>query len=667
MGCGASAAQPPSRQTDETYVQVSPGAGDFKKPKAVRAPPSPAKVQGDKKAPGVAVGSPGHRGSIVGQLSRPVGPLSKETRRGSFLTYTEGTSEVPDAIELVDPYEETIAPSAADPRRLGKKRGSIVAQFEVFQVAQMKANSHVVLPEASAPMGASTEAATMASDGATGGEPAPAASSAEPAPAPAEDGFETMSTNEGCESNGDGNSEIPQLPDKPRRQTKFFDSAGPDAGLEDVIRRHTSGQSFSSIAHTSSKSVATDLSSFKTSFNVSEELTSALRGGAKEAHLCESLETVIGTYTCRGMENSKLKPNQDYACYSQPFAGIGGTALFVVCDGHGRHGDDVSQEVLNSLIFELEEQAEGMLHEPGHTIATSFVAVNDHLHAMSMEEELQVDARDSGACAVLAFLSGAYTGGSLSPRPLRSIDLALLTRLPPSPVPPSPTGSQLWIGGVGDCRAILGTSDVNGGIITQPLSVDHAVDLPAERTRMEAAGGHIREGFHDEDGEYLAAKVYEDEYNERKGPGLSVSRALGDLTAVDVGLIPNPQLAYHKVNADDQYLILASDGVWTFLESDEVMQMAHLSFEKGKPAQEACKAIIARSARQWQRHEGTNYRDDITVIVVHLGKLVNFLQRERAVNSPEGQRPGQRDQWAADSPHLGPVTTAAAPLPLPAT
>ena len=64
------------------------------------------------------------------------------------------------------------------------------------------------------------------------------------------------------------------------------------------------------------------------------------------------------------MEDGKLKPNQDYACFTQPFAGIPGTSLFIVCDGHGKHGEDVSQEALNSFMLELEEQVESILDDP---------------------------------------------------------------------------------------------------------------------------------------------------------------------------------------------------------------------------------------------------------------------------------------------------------------
>ena len=38
---------------------------------------------------------------------------------------------------------------------------------------------------------------------------------------------------------------------------------------------------------------------------------------------------------------------QDYACYAQPFAGVPGTSLFLVCDGHGLNGGD------DALVGEL--------------------------------------------------------------------------------------------------------------------------------------------------------------------------------------------------------------------------------------------------------------------------------------------------------------------------
>lgn len=324
---------------------------------------------------------------------------------------------------------------------------------------------------------------------------------------------------------------------------------------------------------------------------VSSELTASLQGT-----ISEPLQNdCIGTFTCRGMESGQMKTNQDYACSAMPFADIPGTAVFIVCDGHGRTGDDVSQEVLNSLAFELEENADSLLDEPGHTIARSFQAVNDHLSAMAAEPTIEVDARESGTCCVLAYLRAG----------------------------------SLWVGGVGDCRAVLGTEH-EGNILTHALSTDHVVDLPLERKRIEAAGGMVRDSWLAEDGARMAAKLYENLNNTRLGPGLSISRAFGDLNAKRFGLIPHPELTYHKVTRRDLYLVLATDGVWEFLDSDDVIDVVHKCCTSGEPAQVACKTIIAKAARQWAVHEG-DYRDDITIVVAYLQPLMQGLSNDLAL------------------------------------
>ena len=58
--------------------------------------------------------------------------------------------------------------------------------------------------------------------------------------------------------------------------------------------------------------------------------------------------------------------------------------------------------------------------------------------------------------------------------------------------------------------------------------------------------------------------------NPQLGPGLCISRALGDLDAVRCGLVATPELCQHTVGAGDAFLILATDGVWEFISNEEV-------------------------------------------------------------------------------------------------
>ena len=86
----------------------------------------------------------------------------------------------------------------------------------------------------------------------------------------------------------------------------------------------------------------------------------------------------------------------------------------------------------------------------------------------------------------------------------------------------------------------------------------------------------------------------------------------------------------HTVQANDLFLILASDGVWEFIENDEAVQIVEHFHSKGLPALDACRYLIAKAALCWRKFEG-DYRDDITAIVVYLQDVVPALEQEMRV------------------------------------
>ena len=50
-------------------------------------------------------------------------------------------------------------------------------------------------------------------------------------------------------------------------------------------------------------------------------------------------------------------------------------------------------------------------------------------------------------------------------------------------------------------------------------------------------------------------------------PGLACSRAFGDKMAVEVGVTHKPDVTMHRLQPEDRYLIVASDGVWELVSS----------------------------------------------------------------------------------------------------
>ena len=99
--------------------------------------------------------------------------------------------------------------------------------------------------------------------------------------------------------------------------------------------------------------------------------------------------------------------------------------------------------------------------------------------------------------------------------------------------------------------------------------------------RIEAAGGWVRAMFM-EDGEEVPARSYKKKGKPWLGPGLRISRALGDTQAEMDGLIyPKPDVRYHSVQKDDLFLILASDGVWEFIDDQFAVNIINYARNKG--------------------------------------------------------------------------------------
>ncbi|XP_049363510.1 probable protein phosphatase 2C 75 [Solanum verrucosum] len=107
------------------------------------------------------------------------------------------------------------------------------------------------------------------------------------------------------------------------------------------------------------------------------------------------------------------------------------------------------------------------------------------------------------------------------------------------------TDETIIVANCGDSRAVLSRS---GSAI--PLSYDHKPDKREERARIEACGGRV---------------VFTD--GARVEGVLSMSRAIGD-NNLKPYMTSEPEMTFTKREADDECLILASDGLWDVISSD---------------------------------------------------------------------------------------------------
>jgi serine/threonine protein phosphatase PrpC len=171
---------------------------------------------------------------------------------------------------------------------------------------------------------------------------------------------------------------------------------------------------------------------------------------------------------------------------------------------------------------------------------------------------------------------------------------------------------DLVLSNVGDSRAVLARKQSDGQWEAINLTQDQNPDLPQEQERIEEMGGFVSPP--PEPG--LSARVWLD--YECTQIGLAMARSIGDHAVKPIGVIAEPVVSFHEIKSDDEFVILASDGVWEFVSSAEAVQVVAENLHKG--ATKACRALIETAAAKWHDEEG-DYRDDITALVIRLKHL----------------------------------------------
>ena len=113
-----------------------------------------------------------------------------------------------------------------------------------------------------------------------------------------------------------------------------------------------------------------------------------------------------------------------------------------------------------------------------------------------------------------------------------------------------------------------------------------------------------------------------------------------------VGVISTPVVQSFMQGPQDRCLILASDGVWEFITSQEAVQIV----QKHGSAPAACRALITEATQRWRKEEG-NYRDDITAIVV----LMPLLEGLSDGSSKENGKARSLDETSDTTAEVLPV------------
>lgn len=288
-------------------------------------------------------------------------------------------------------------------------------------------------------------------------------------------------------------------------------------------------------------------------------------------------EAMVGTLRFAALSQAGYEPehrkkeNQDaYIVWSEQ---SGGSPMFGVCDGHGAQGNHVSNFLTKEFVTHLEaagfdKNVEDVSYSK-QQLMDVFAKCN-----RALSSQRQIDVSLSGSTCVTAMVRGG----------------------------------RIYCCNLGDSRCVLAREE-GGKLKAVGLSDDQKPERADERARIIKCGGRVAP-LEDENGEaigpqrvWLATMMM---------PGLAMTRSFGDHVAESVGVIPEPEIMDYPITSSDRFMVLASDGVWEFLDNQAVVDLVASCSGNGP---EACKKVIKASYDAWTREE--DVVDDITCIVVY--------------------------------------------------
>ncbi|KAF6207040.1 hypothetical protein GE061_018278 [Apolygus lucorum] len=181
------------------------------------------------------------------------------------------------------------------------------------------------------------------------------------------------------------------------------------------------------------------------------------------------------------------------------------------------------------------------------------------------------------------------------------------------------TKDKLFVANAGDSRAVLSR---NGTAVD--LSVDHKPEDAVELKRIQNAGGKVTN-----DG--------------RVNGGLNLSRALGDhfykrsadLDAREQMITALPDVVVENLDrSTDEFIVLACDGIWNSMSSQEVVDFVRPLVQKGETLSSICEKLFESCLAPDTLGDGTGC-DNMTCVIVKLLPLESETSNKRSSPEPE--------------------------------
>ncbi|PHH70762.1 hypothetical protein CDD82_6930 [Ophiocordyceps australis] len=190
--------------------------------------------------------------------------------------------------------------------------------------------------------------------------------------------------------------------------------------------------------------------------------------------------------------------------------------------------------------------------------------------------------------------------------------------------------NKLFLANAGDSRGVLG---IKGR--AKPLSQDHKPQLEQEKNRIQIAGGFVDFG--------------------RVNGNLALSRAIGDFEFKKSADLPPeqqivtalPDVEVHELSDEDEFLVLACDGIWDCQSSQAVIEFVRRGIAAKQDLDKICENMMDNCLASNSETGGVGC-DNMTMIVVGFlnGKTKDEWYEEIARRVANGDGPCAPPEYA---------------------
>ncbi|KAL4796515.1 phosphatase 2C-domain-containing protein [Aspergillus venezuelensis] len=159
---------------------------------------------------------------------------------------------------------------------------------------------------------------------------------------------------------------------------------------------------------------------------------------------------------------------------------------------------------------------------------------------------------------------------------------------------------KIWVANAGDSRSVLG---VKGR--AKPLSFDHKPQNEGEKARISAAGGFV--DFGRVNGNLALSRAIGD-FEFKKSPELSPEQQI--VTAF-------PDVTVHDLTDDDEFLVIACDGIWDCQSSQAVVEFVRRGIAAKQDLYRICENMMDNCLASNSETGGVGC-DNMTMVIIGL-------------------------------------------------